>query len=102
MQPQGRWPARTGGAPHANRLVLSFLTSSAIFTQRSNNVNSRAASNAQHTIYGPDDRCPSSRIRITTTAKSVLGGRYCRSEEHTSELQSLRHLVCRLLLEKKK
>src|ERR1035438_388954 len=32
------------------------------------------------------------------------GGRgsiYGRSEEHTSELQSLRHLVCRLLLEKK-
>src|ERR1039458_7665062 len=28
---------------------------------------------------------------------SLLG-----SEEHTSELQSLRHLVCRLLLEKKK
>src|SRR5262245_56914398 len=29
-----------------------------------------------------------------------IGG--TRSEEHTSELQSLRHLVCRLLLEKKK
>src|SRR5437899_10897618 len=29
-------------------------------------------------------------------------GRPKRSEEHTSELQSLRHLVCRLLLEKKK
>src|SRR5437899_8491188 len=28
-------------------------------------------------------------------------GRLARSEEHTSELQSLRHLVCRLLLEKK-
>src|SRR5262245_64181229 len=28
--------------------------------------------------------------------------RIARSEEHTSELQSLRHLVCRLLLEKKK
>src|SRR5947199_2041085 len=27
--------------------------------------------------------------------------RVLRSEEHTSELQSLRHLVCRLLLEKK-
>src|SRR5262245_65024141 len=27
--------------------------------------------------------------------------RQTRSEEHTSELQSLRHLVCRLLLEKK-
>src|SRR5437899_5505295 len=38
----------------------------------------------------------------------VLGGDFLtireimRSEEHTSELQSLRHLVCRLLLEKKK
>src|SRR5262245_66677573 len=32
--------------------------------------------------------------------KEVLG--VLRSEEHTSELQSLRHLVCRLLLEKKK
>src|ERR1039458_6369520 len=31
-----------------------------------------------------------------------LGDYPWRSEEHTSELQSLRHLVCRLLLEKKK
>src|SRR5207244_6267661 len=30
------------------------------------------------------------------------GGRGDRSEEHTSELQSPDHLVCRLLLEKKK
>src|SRR5205814_7908546 len=30
-----------------------------------------------------------------------FGRRKNRSEEHTSELQSLRHLVCRLLLEKK-
>src|SRR2546422_7603172 len=29
-------------------------------------------------------------------------GLSCRSEEHTSELQSRLHLVCRLLLEKKK
>src|SRR5258705_6935874 len=32
----------------------------------------------------------------------VVGASATRSEEHTSELQSLRHLVCRLLLEKKK
>src|SRR5258705_9134937 len=32
----------------------------------------------------------------------ALGATWPRSEEHTSELQSLRHLVCRLLLEKKK
>src|ERR1039458_10466882 len=35
------------------------------------------------------------------TAAWQLEGSW-RSEEHTSELQSLRHLVCRLLLEKKK
>src|SRR2546422_7495301 len=32
----------------------------------------------------------------------VLGACLLRSEEHTSELQSRLHLVCRLLLEKKK
>src|SRR5258706_8466833 len=33
---------------------------------------------------------------------AVLLPRHARSEEHTSELQSLTNLVCRLLLEKKK
>src|SRR5258708_10972520 len=41
---------------------------------------------------------------VTTTA-ATLGGQVLatggRSEEHTSELQSPDHLVCRLLLEKK-
>src|SRR5438046_6657087 len=32
----------------------------------------------------------------------VAAGELLRSEEHTSELQSLTNLVCRLLLEKKK
>src|SRR5947199_8088855 len=35
-------------------------------------------------------------------AQAAALGHGDRSEEHTSELQSLRHLVCRLLLEKKK
>src|ERR1035438_10660200 len=35
-------------------------------------------------------------------ADSLANPALRRSEEHTSELQSLRHLVCRLLLEKKK
>src|SRR5262245_18289900 len=37
-------------------------------------------------------------------SRDVTYATFCqgpRSEEHTSELQSLRHLVCRLLLEKK-
>src|ERR1035438_4932371 len=37
--------------------------------------------------------------RFVYRRNGVIG---MRSEEHTSELQSLRHLVCRLLLEKKK
>src|SRR2546423_7598952 len=35
-------------------------------------------------------------------ALELVDGRDLRSEEHTSELQSLAYLVCRLLLEKKK
>src|SRR5690554_7757495 len=41
--------------------------------------------------------------RANSYAKKLnLGLALCRSEEHTSELQSRPHLVCRLLLEKKK
>src|SRR5438045_9556386 len=40
--------------------------------------------------------------RQTAVLFTSLGQTSPRSEEHTSELQSLRHLVCRLLLEKKK
>src|SRR5690554_7682581 len=36
-----------------------------------------------------------------TSTRRGRGCRRCRSEEHTSELQSRPHLVCRLLLEKK-
>src|SRR2546422_8617074 len=39
-----------------------------------------------------------SRVTAAPSAHSLVG----RSEEHTSELQSRLHLVCRLLLEKKK
>src|SRR5439155_21699104 len=42
-----------------------------------------------------------SRRRAKRGSRSNVGAR-SRSEEHTSELQSRGHLVCRLLLEKKK
>src|ERR1035438_3833599 len=38
--------------------------------------------------------------RILGTIRLKSGPEFLRSEEHTSELQSLRHLVCRLLLDK--
>src|ERR1039458_10628010 len=50
------------------------------------------------TTGGPAN-CPMRRDPFPTHVKLTMRS---RSEEHTSELQSLRHLVCRLLLEKKK
>src|SRR5687767_15481198 len=44
-------------------------------------------------------RVPGERLECSTRDLSETG---VRSEEHTSELQSLAYLVCRLLLEKKK
>src|SRR5689334_24365652 len=44
----------------------------------------------------------SNRLAPTQTAPAVGWRSGRRSEEHTSELQSQFHLVCRLLLEKKK
>src|SRR5260370_42042521 len=44
--------------------------------------------------------CPSRTL--TAMLNSQCGCSACRSEEHTSELQSHLNLVCRLLLEKKK
>src|SRR5947208_11478390 len=59
---------------------------------------------------------PSPKLRISSPVLGLMANRYGgrterilssaplrqRSEEHTSELQSPDHLVCRLLLEKKK
>src|SRR5262245_62859281 len=88
---------------------LSFYCSRSLLdlhsfpTRRSSDLSSRSAAPA---------RWRSSLIRLTTSgirwgASSTPGASKMRpsgsrSEEHTSELQSLRHLVCRLLLEKKK
>src|SRR2546429_7181874 len=43
-----------------------------------------------------------SSCRMTRALPEPNAMRSARSEEHTSELQSRLHLVCRLLLEKKK
>src|SRR5215208_5362110 len=47
-------------------------------------------------------RAPSLSARARATCSEAWASRHRRSEEHTSELQSRGHLVCRLLLEKKK
>src|SRR5262245_64943311 len=55
---------------------------------------------AQREYYS--DRAISEVEQAITKVLAQLDRLCTRSEEHTSELQSLRHLVCRLLLEKKK
>src|SRR5205823_13446201 len=65
---------------------------------------------SEYIIYFADDGSPRLRINPTyqqmlsqgTTTKETRNFIKERSEEHTSELQSLAYLVCRLLLEKKK
>src|SRR5258705_5487738 len=57
------------------------------------------------TLFRSQRRAPTAEVHAARRTGAAAGeGRSAaaRSEEHTSELQSLRHLVCRLLLEKKK
>src|SRR5437899_3007988 len=66
---------------------------------RCTNDQSRGLQDAgQRRGHGPS-RCD---LLPGSLAAGALQPGLARSEEHTSELQSLRHLVCRLLLEKKK
>src|SRR5207244_11700607 len=54
-------------------------------------------SRARRAGITPWKRCPRTAVCSSTNARDVA-----RSEEHTSELQSPDHLVCRLLLDKEK
>src|SRR5947208_2688142 len=85
--------------------VLSFairLSRSSSFTRR---VRSRCSLNS---LFRSSPRVVGRFITDEITSRKLYAGaknasaRGRRSEEHTSELQSPDHLVCRLLLEKKK
>src|SRR2546423_9769425 len=59
------------------------------------------AANGTNPIARNPDRDPSINIIRLLRANQIQQSKNGRSEEHTSELQSLAYLVCRLLLEKK-
>src|SRR2546430_3417619 len=62
----------------------------------------RASGGSSISLAGLAEISPS-RMAALSAARNVARIRaQCRSEEHTSELQSQSNLVCRLLLEKKK
>src|SRR5258706_12034619 len=60
------------------------------------------SSSRNRSITGCAPRIRNSRASPNWRASRRISRRISRSEEHTSELQSLTNLVCRLLLEKKK
>src|SRR5947208_5984277 len=62
------------------------------------------ADSTQRITYGGADLAqpqPEMHLDFARMKRGGLDAQFFRSEEHTSELQSPDHLVCRLLLEKK-
>src|SRR5699024_12209389 len=86
---------------HTNRISNSY------WMQEINRVG-RSRHNAFPSMSNSSNRCNIINMRHQPSSKqrAILIGIWrkylCRSEEHTSELQSRFDLVCRLLLEKKK
>src|SRR5690625_5319522 len=74
-------------------LALALISAASIQTACSATISGSESTSAST----PDAANDAAPVDATTNASSVA-----RSEEHTSELQSRGHLVCRLLLEKKK
>src|SRR2546422_4400075 len=84
----GRCPASTASMP-SNRNAAAIRVWISRYALRSEPKSAIGAATAYVTSCSCQTACPPV-------------GRRTRSEEHTSELQSRLHLVCRLLLEKKK
>src|SRR5262245_64333507 len=85
-------PARTGLYTLSLHDALPISTSSV----GTYHLNAQSATGADGII------CSVNANVDDATAVNSIRWALNRSEEHTSELQSLRHIVCRLLLEKKK
>src|SRR5262245_32840531 len=93
-----------GAAVAGGGLVLAVLGLVSLFLSRDNGVSALDARVAGVELELRDLASRAPPPAADPKALDEVAGRVAklRSEEHTSELQSLRHLVCRLLLEKKK
>src|SRR5262245_49811217 len=103
----------TAGTVVGSRLIAQPFTKDEYFHPRpsapSYDASASAPSNLAASNYALRARVAGTIGPIATYASGAQAGQpvapdveaWFRSEEHTSELQSLRHLVCRLLLEKK-
>src|SRR5689334_24717671 len=79
--------------------ISTLFPSTTLFRSRSPCVTRRCPCRDYPRGVDPETTTPRARRRRTCRCRPR---RPRRSEEHTSELQSQFHLVCRLLLEKKK
>src|SRR5687768_18007922 len=85
-------------------MLLACLCSS-VLAQTSGSISGEVRDEKEAVITGATVTVRNISTNESRTAQTNADGRYhfagVRSEEHTSELQSRLHLVCRLLLEKK-
>src|SRR5258708_31110005 len=99
----GQAPGETERVWQPNAFVLTIKTGDLRLADDSQTIsgNDRIFERSASTVFAIEGE-----TRLQREAENVsFGGeilQYRRSEEHTSELQSPDHLVCRLLLEKKK
>src|SRR2546429_3842901 len=89
-----RRPPRSTLFPYTTLFRSTLVYSEATFTPETERAMGETAARLNRILPGG----------FTTTFEnlSIVELGFSRSEEHTSELQSRLHLVCRLLLEKKK
>src|SRR5215472_7145089 len=95
---------RSSRRPRRIFALASLLTMIAVYTAISNAqrlISPVALPESLAAVLRPDVLPPTQDIAVALFDLLSAGRKLPRSEEHTSELQSLRHLVCRLLLEKK-
>src|ERR1035438_10614859 len=84
------------------RARVRQLASCVRYTRRSVECCRRSAMSLKAHMARPISSSRRASTRMARSPAASCERPAVRSEEHTSELQSLRHLVCRLLLEKKK
>src|SRR5947208_4177050 len=96
--PIERWKLDSAGCENQVARIRSSRNDSA-WCEGRNERRSRLAAREDRRMVSPDDwSCRQAGSQDRSLSRPRVG----RSEEHTSELQSPDHLVCRLLLEKKK
>src|SRR5262245_21221812 len=95
------WAASCGHRTEATRNTTRPPTTSASCDPPSCTMPSSSAARCSRS-WKPTEPISTRTRSASPSSASVASTGHWRSEEHTSELQSLRNLVCRLLLEKKK